>query len=176
MNHNKTDAPENKKKFHLSPWPTGIALFFVCIFIANGVMIILGLETFSGVTTVNHYEKGLAFNETLQQKQKQETLGLSVHLPDPGLVSGVIGLVRMTLKDRQGQPITGVYVHGFLYRGVKEGEDQPVIMRELEPGLYQAQVKPPLPGHWELRLTVDGTMGSVFYNLPLEVLENPKGA
>ncbi|HAT49080.1 MAG: FixH family protein [Nitrospirae bacterium] len=176
MNSIDTHHSESSKKFHLNPWLTGLVLFFVCVFIANGVMIILGMETFNGVTTANHYEKGLAFNETLQQRQKQENLGLSVDLPDPGLVSGVAGLVRMTLKDRMGQPITGVTIQGSLYRSVQEGKDQPVVMQEQKPGLYEAQVKPPLPGHWELHLTLDSAMGPVFYNLPLEVMENPKGA
>ncbi|MEO5328603.1 MAG: FixH family protein [Magnetococcus sp. THC-1_WYH] len=176
MNHNHVENTENTKKFHLNPWLTGLVLFFVCVFIANGVMIILGMETFNGVTTANHYEKGLAFNETLQQRQKQKKLGLSVDMPNPGLISGVTGLVRMTLRDRTGQPITGVIVHGSLYRNVQEGTDQPVVMQEREPGLYEAQVKPPLPGHWELRLALDSAMGPVFYNLPLEVMDNPKGA
>ncbi|HIJ83372.1 MAG TPA: hypothetical protein HPQ00_04110, partial [Magnetococcales bacterium] len=162
MDDKNHDRVEDRRR--LNPWIVALLLFFVFLLGANGFMIYRALTTFSGVTTPHHYEQGLAFNTILAQRKGQNESGVSAWLLDPGLVSGESGKVRLVLKDRLGAPLTGVQVQGVLYRSVQAGMDQPFVMLEQEPGHYETRITPPLPGHWELRLELRGTVGLLFYN------------
>ncbi|MBF0632821.1 MAG: FixH family protein [Magnetococcales bacterium] len=156
-----------------NPWLVGLALFFVCIFTVNAWMVHLGMESFPGVTTSHHYEKGLAFNSTLQQRREQEDLGVTVRVETSGMVCGREGILRLKVTDRAGTWVTGLHMSGMLYRNVREGWDQPLTLVERAAGRYEARLTPPLPGLWEVRLEADGMMGGAMerltYHHPLTV-------
>ena len=48
---------------------------FLVIAAVNGVMIWLAVDTFTGIATERHYEKGLAYNQALAAAEVQAALG-----------------------------------------------------------------------------------------------------
>ena len=59
------------------------------------------------------------------------------------------------LADKQGRPISGLSVQGFIGRPSTEQHDTRVTLRETEtPGTYSARVGALSPGNWLLQLEV----------------------
>jgi nitrogen fixation protein FixH len=53
----------------------GLVAFFGAMLIANGMFIYLAVATFSGSDTSDAYRKGLNYNETLEEAQRQAERG-----------------------------------------------------------------------------------------------------
>ncbi|MBF0423873.1 MAG: FixH family protein, partial [Magnetococcales bacterium] len=83
-----TQTPSAKR---LNPWPTAIVAAFVLVIGVNLLMAHWAVNTFPGVTTTDHYHEGMAYNQTLIQRQAQKNLGVSMdlsHSPLTGQVNG----------------------------------------------------------------------------------------
>ena len=64
-----------------SRWiPWAIVGFFVVVIAVNVVMMTLAFSTWPGLSTRNHYLEGLAFNEQLEARRRQDALGWQVDL------------------------------------------------------------------------------------------------
>lgn len=163
----KDDPPKQR----LSPWLLGIIASFVVVLGVNSVMIYQAVHTFSGLTTSNHYEQGMAFNTILAERQQQKKLGVSVFFSDSGLNQGETGTIQLLFRDQAGTPLTGLKITGLLYRNAHAGADQPLTVAETSSGGYETQVTPPEAGLWELRLNVEGYMGHLHFSQPMTVGE-----
>ena len=112
--------------------------FFALIVCVNSVFIYMALKTHSGVVTEDPYEKGLAFNETLEKAKAQPDLG--------DKVSYEAGVLHWKL------PITGASVKASLIRSVRDGHDFDIALTHLGDGVYEARPEMPLPGAWTAKL------------------------
>lgn len=126
--------------------PFYFVAFFVAIAVLDGIFVYLAVSTQSGVVTDQAYEKGLAFNQTLSAAQSARDLGITPVFKIQGQE------LTWKLTDRHGGPATGAAVTARLVRPVQEGYDQTYTLSEVEPGLYQARIAPPLPGAWDIYL------------------------
>ena len=149
-----TTPDPSARSFRFEPWSTAIVLFFLVVFVVNALLVRFSIQSWTGLITEDAYQKGLAFNQTLEAQQQQKALGWQLTLDHALLVAGKSGPARCFLRDRHNQPLTGATIQGMLFRPVHQGVDQRFTMTESEPGLYAAQLLPPLPGHWEIRLEI----------------------
>ncbi|MBF0124793.1 MAG: FixH family protein [Magnetococcales bacterium] len=133
-----------------TPWLWAAIAFFSVVMMANAALIYLANSSWTGLTTVGHYQQGLNFNRVLQAQQAQEQLGWQPSLQ--WMDQGRQLLLVLSLRDRAGQPVTGVQIEGALYRPAQEGYDQTWSLHEQGAGRYETQVVVPLPGVWEVRL------------------------
>ncbi|MBF0427998.1 MAG: FixH family protein [Magnetococcales bacterium] len=145
---------EKRFAFRLEPWPTSIILFFVAVFVVNGVFIYLGLSTWPGLVTEGAYTKGLAFNQVLKAQQAQDALGWQGTLDASHLSAGQEGRLIFSIRDQQGQPLPEARIQGILVRPVQQGVDQTFTMTQKQPGVYESSLLRPLPGHWDVKLNV----------------------
>jgi nitrogen fixation protein FixH len=159
MMNDSAPADPPATKFRLEPWPTAIVLFFVVVVAVNLLLVRFSQTSWTGLVTEGAYKKGLAFNKTLEAQQAQEALGWEVLLDTSPLRVGAAGHLRLSLRDRQGAPLPGAQIQGVLFRPVHQGVDQPFTMREEQPGLYNASLSVPMPGHWEVRLEMTAPAG-----------------
>ncbi len=143
----------------IEPFLLGVGLLFLVVFLVNGAFVYWALHSFTGLVTDKAYDQGVAFNETIQAQQKQDALGWQGEVTTV-LQSGQSGSVQFTLRDRSGQPVSGARVTGLLFRPVQAGMDQPLILAEGQPGVYQGTVTVPQPGQWEVRLEATAPTGS----------------
>ncbi|MBT5940675.1 MAG: FixH family protein [Rhodospirillaceae bacterium] len=123
--------------------------FFMVIFIANFFFIYFALTTWTGLSTENAYEKGVRYNETLDQGAQQKKLGWQSRV-----VLTKTGQLRISMLDRAGQPLTGLAVKANLIRPVIEGSDQQITLRETTPGIYQAAVRLSHLGRWRVEVVI----------------------
>ena len=165
-----------RRRFHWAP--TLIILFFVLLIVVDGVFVTLsmrglpqsvqdaflpqprtsrGVQTrFPGVEPGNLYQREAEYNAMLEQHEAQRMLGWQVR---KGWLGGVpaVGeeaVFQVSLRDRDGRPVTGMEISGSFLRPADASQDRSVVLREVQPGIYRSALRLPLPGLWSVRLAV----------------------
>lgn len=155
-------------------WPIGIILFFILVFMANGVLVYLANSSWNGVVTTDHYQKGLAYDQVLAAQARQEALGWQGELT-PRFPGGQRVEFAFSLRDRDSAPLEGGAVTILLFRPTLAGHDREVTLREEAPGRYTGGVAAPLPGWWEVRLSAVREGESYRMSHRIQVPKEPPG-
>ena len=139
-----------RRSARLIPWM--FVAFFAVVAAVNGVMIAFALETFTGVTTEHPYEEGVAYNATIAAARAQEKLGWQVAI-DFAAPDRDHARLAVTLRGRDGAPLTGAALSARFVRPTSEGFDSTATLRESGAGRYEAEPRLALPGQWDLVVT-----------------------
>ena len=141
-----------------SPWRSPMiqvwcGLLFI-FFVANGVFIYLALTSNPGLVVDNYYDRGQDYEKTMMTRMAAEaTWDMRIELIDVP-VQDRPGMVRFFLTDNSGKLQIPDSVTLFVYRASNAKGDFDVPMKELNTGVYQAEVAFPLPGTWDLLAVV----------------------
>lgn len=128
---------------------------FMVVLLVNFTMAYFATSTFSGVSTERPYEKGLAFNKTLDEARRQESLNWDVDLQvEPAANHGAH--LTITYKDAAAKPVDGLTVKARFIRPTVKGHDRDVTLAPVGPGSYATLQELPLAGVWDLELTATG--------------------
>ncbi|MGF1592645.1 MAG: FixH family protein [Kiloniellaceae bacterium] len=133
---------------------------FGIVIAVNLVFVYLAIGTFTGVTTANPYQEGLAYNEVLAARDAQRALGWQGEISFSQAADA--DRITVTLTDRTGAPLTGLSLDGSLRRPTQAGLDQPLAWREAAPGNYTAEVSLPERGNWDLMVNAADGDGPPF--------------
>jgi len=139
----------------------GLLGFFGLVFAANGAFVYLALDTFSGLSTENAYQRGLDYNETLRAAEAQRELGWRVTVTARALDGGRYR-VAADFADRRGEPLDGLAIGGSLRRPTQEGLDREIALERVAPGRYASDVTLPLAGQWDLVLSARSPAGQSY--------------
>jgi len=144
-----SDRPFDPRRGRWIPWMFVGAMLMVVV--VNGIMAFIALSTFTGVSTPRAYDRGLTYNDVLQEAARQDALGLraAVTLRD--------GALSVTVRDAAGVPATG-RLAGALQRPLTR-ETVALEFVPAGPGQWLAEAAPGRPGQWEARLTLHGPAG-----------------
>lgn len=112
--------------------------FFGVIVAVNTVFISNALKTHSGVVTDKAYERGLAYNETLQAARNQPKL--------EQVASYENGVLRWKL------PMQNATVSAKIIRPIKDGDDFDITLHHNGDGIYEASPDFPMTGAWTAHL------------------------
>jgi len=126
------------------------AIAFGLVFAVNITFIVLSLETFTGETVTDPYERGLAYNQTLEERAAQAALGWTAAF-GAELTDGTTARVTVDLADADGAPITGAEVTMLFRRTTHDGEDTTITLAEMEDGTYTGMADLPGAGLWDVR-------------------------
>jgi nitrogen fixation protein FixH len=141
---------------------------FAVVLLVNFTMAYFASSTFSGLSTERPYEKGLAYNKTLDAARRQEEMGWTVEADvDPAANHGVHVTIRYT--DRSNRPVEGLTVRARLVRPTTKGHDREVALAPVGPGAYATLQEMPLPGVWDMTVVATGA-GDVTYELARRIL------
>jgi nitrogen fixation protein FixH len=124
---------------------------FGIIIAANGIMIFIALSSWTGLTTQNAYEEGVAYNEALREREAQLGLGWDLAL-DVGTPGARVAEVAVALTGPDGNPLIADQVRVGFVRPTHEGYDSIVTLDGQGDGTYTRTVQLPLAGLWELRI------------------------
>ena len=113
--------------------------FFGVIALLDGVFVYIAVSTQTGVVIEQPYEKGLAFNKTLEKAKAQPVLAQKISYVD--------GVLRWEL------PMTNAVVKASFFRPVQDGYDFDITLNHVGNGVYQAEPVIPLPGRWTAKLS-----------------------
>ena len=123
---------------------------FIAVAAVNGLMIWYAESSWTGLVSDSAYEQGLGFDRMLAESRAEATLARQGAIAyDAGK-----GRLTVTLADQAGAPLTGLQLSAQWLRPTREGFDRTIALTELAPGRYGAAIRPPLPGQWDVRVTV----------------------
>ena len=123
---------------------------FVAVAAVNGLMIWYAESSWTGLVSDSSYEQGLGFDRMLAESRAEAALGWQGAIAyDAGA-----GRLTVTLANQAGEPLTGLRLSAQWLRPTREGFDRTVTLTELAPGRYGAAIRLPLPGQWDVRVTV----------------------
>jgi nitrogen fixation protein FixH len=138
------------------PWL--FVLFFLVVFVVNGIMVYVGAVSWTGLETKQHYVKGLAYNKTLDAVDRQKARGWTGALSIRPEVQGRVNL-DFVLHDKQEHAIAGATVTARLVRPTSEGHDLEVRMDDYGRGRYVGVAKLDLRGQWDVRVVAKHPSG-----------------
>jgi nitrogen fixation protein FixH len=128
-----------------------LAAFAAIVLLVNGYMITTAVQTFTGVAVEGAYERGLAYNQTLEAVQAQAKLGwkgeIEFQQADPSA-----GKLSLRLQDADGQPISGAEVEVVLFRPAQDGHDFRAYLTGAGAGTYETDLTFPAAGVWDAYL------------------------
>lgn len=139
-----------------------VCLFFGTIIAVNLVLAFEATGTFPGLVVENSYVASQHYDELLAAAEKQEKEGWQPSL------SADAGVLRFTLSDRSGNPVSGLGVRAHVGRPSTTREDRFVDFVARAGGAYEASDTLP-PGLWEVDLEARDAGGALAYRNTREV-------
>ena len=140
---------DDARRGHWIPW--AFVAFFGIVLAANGAMIWFAFQSWTGLETGSAYQRGLAYNRTLETARQQAALGWRV-----GFSFAQSGerqaMIELTLEDRYGDLLESADVQATIVRPTHAGYDFVQTLPHRTAGRYQALLDLPLPGQWEIRV------------------------
>lgn len=135
-----------------SIWPKAIVASFVAIFAVNGFFIYKAVSSFDGIVEDNYYEKGLNYNDVVQQGKR---LGWRIELSfTDDLKTAVPNKAKVVIFGPKGEPIGGAKVNIAMSRPATSKLDSSF---ELVPSgcAYHGTVSLPVSGFWDMKVVVE---------------------
>lgn len=129
----------------------GVTLFFIVVGAVNIIFVVTALDSWSGLSTDNSYNKGAAYNSVLLAKRTQEERGWRSTLTTTPRSDGDWDVVA-EFKDRDNNPISNLTVKAFFRRPTHQGYDQEISFTPTEAGHYVAQISLALKGQWDVQV------------------------
>lgn len=126
----------------------GMIAFYAVIMAVNGVFMFFALDTWPGLTDRDSYKKGLAYNQTLADGERQKALGWKTTV-----ITGN-GRLQLKLTGADDQPLTGAVVAAVASRPVGELSSTALTFSPDGTGGYIAAFDPDLKGRWKVDVTI----------------------
>lgn len=146
------DNPEAMR----NPWILG-GLGLVATFLTvNAVFIYFAITTSPGLVTEDYYDRGRDYEENvLKIMAAQDALNWDTKLAIPEqITTRQPDTFRFSAVDSRGIPIMDADVSVVAYRPSDADADFKIRLDQAAPGQYQALIAFPLPGIWDLNITV----------------------
>ncbi|MCF4165687.1 FixH family protein [Zavarzinia compransoris] len=125
-----------------------LVAFFMTITAVDVIMITSALDSQPGLVTDHAYEKGLAHNEVLAAKARQDALGWRVAVERTG------GAVMLSIVDSAGAGVAADRVELRLLRPSDANQDRVLVPEAIEAGRFRAEIGAVTPGLWQLAVTI----------------------
>ena len=137
----------SKKEFQLTGWHVLLMLvaFFGIIFLVNGIFIYYSQVTWTGLMPGNGYEASLKYNKEAAKARAILAKGWQTKVLVPK-----DGRIIIELKDRKGEPVTGLGAKGRALRAIGVKGDRDIVFRERGIGKYVLQGEGLAPGAWRI--------------------------
>jgi nitrogen fixation protein FixH len=123
--------------------------FFGVMLVANFTMARMAVKTFSGLDQNNPYDTGVAYNKEIAAAKAQNAMGWSVDLTrgqDGGATQ-----VTATVKDRAGQPVSGLDASLHFFYPATRKLDKEVVANAIADGVYSGDAAL-TRGHWDVEI------------------------
>jgi nitrogen fixation protein FixH len=123
---------------------------FAVVAAVNAIFIYFAVRTGPGEERGASYEAGLRYNATLSEEKSQDALAWR-HQAQVEKGSRL----RVAIADKGGAPIAGLTVSGNFSRPASSGGDRGLAFKEVDAGVYEAELGTIDPGSWVLAFTAE---------------------
>ncbi|MBI5892383.1 MAG: FixH family protein [Deltaproteobacteria bacterium] len=141
------------KQSKKSPWPFIITAFFSVILIVNIYLVYAAAKSYDGLVFANYYERGLKYNDVIQQEKRQRELGWNLDL-SVGLSEKNKVLARIFLTDKNELPIDSATAKLEFIRPTSAGKDTVIELDNTGKGVYAGEVILPSSGNWDVKIMI----------------------
>ena len=148
MNQTVTKGPRPSDKW--IPYYLALAYFFLLLPLAP--MVYYAVHTMPGVVTEHSFEKGVAYNKSIQAGLEQQALGWKAEVTLEA-TAPTTAKVALVLHDKMGAEVNDAVVHVWLVRPAQKGLDHDKDMLAQGQGQYSAEVDLPMHGVWDVRVS-----------------------
>lgn len=138
-----------------------VLAFFGVVIAANAAFVVLALDSWTGLSAENAYQRGLAYNDTLRSAAAQRELGWTARLAFTQL-GPAQGRIEVGFADRRGAPIEYLSVAGRVRRPTHDGFDRDIVLERSGAGRYAAHLELPLSGQWDVQVEAVSSGGARF--------------
>lgn len=144
---NYTSKPIDK----FIPW--FFVIFFVVLAFLLGDFVSIAIRTDPGVVTEDAYKKGLAYNQVIEQQQRQDKLGWQGDITVTKNVQQDAAII-FKLLDKNKKPVEKAQVQVTFIRPAQQKHDVKVDLISASAGLYSGKAALPFSGLWEAHVAV----------------------
>lgn len=134
-------------------WPAAVIGALVVTVVANVLILMAANDPRHAVVEPNYYQKAVAWDSTMAQEGRNETLGWTVAADLEAAAEGAT--LRARISDRASAPLSGARVTVEAIHNLDAGDRVRGALRETAAGEYEAALPLRLAGLWELRFTVE---------------------
>ena len=150
-----------------SPWVIAWVTMVVIFFTMNMVMIYMAAENDSGLVVDDFYDRGQDYEKNMLKRLARDPgWVMRIQLPRKIEINEPV-TCRFSVKDKTGQPVSPESVTLYAYRPSDKNADFSMPMKEVEPGLYEAEVCFALMGAWDT--LVSAKRGEDEFNTPKRI-------
>lgn len=144
----------------------GMLVFFGIVIAVNVTFVHLALSSWTGLTDHHSYRTGISWNRTLESDAAQKALGWSTAIESRHRDAAADGSrpfeMTVTIRDRDGKPVTGLSFAGEARHPVLEADDRTLAFSEVGGGVYKGTAALPSAADWELLLVATRPDGSKY--------------
>lgn len=116
--------------------------FFLVVFAVNIIMAVLAVTTFAGLDGEDSYRRGIDYNRTLSEAQKQAKLGWH-----STVTISHKGRLLLTFSDAGNAPLVDLKIAASLASPTTDRFDRVLDVHETAPGQYEAELGA-IAGNW----------------------------
>ena len=124
--------------------------FFAVVAIVNAAFIYFAISTGPGEEKGASYEVGLRYNNILAEERTQNALQWNHQLQ---IMQG--SRLRVAITKSEGTPVAGLAVAGSFGRPAADSADRTLAFKEIDAGVYEADLGQISPGSWVLTFTAE---------------------
>ncbi len=135
----------DRRRGRFVPW--AIAGFYLTFMSALIGFVVIAYRNPPSEVTAKAYEKGLAYNQTLEKASLEEALGWH------SVIGYQDGVIRFTLRDSRRQAIDGAEVRAWFVYPANAAADRSMTLLPAGEGVYKATLNLPEPGLWTVHVT-----------------------
>jgi nitrogen fixation protein FixH len=134
--------------------PALIIGFFFGLILLQGFFVFTAFRTFPGMVTDQPFQRGQQFNAILAESEAQAARGwaVAIRFDQP---AGLEGPVIVTVRDREGRPVSGARVTVVAERLTRHAQAIPLTLTEAARGDYATALTLPIGGRWTFRAAVE---------------------
>lgn len=140
------------KKVQRSKIPYIFLAFFAVIIVVNVCYVYISNKTWRGVVTNDSYQKGIRYNDAINQMKKQKDSGwsLKINYTRTSERGGIFAVVPL---DKESALIKDAKIYVHFKRPTQSGFDFMVYL-EFADGTYRTNVIFPMMGQWDAEIVV----------------------
>lgn len=146
----------------------GFIAFFGVIAAVNGVFMYMAINTWPGLTTEDAYIKGLNYNQTLADGERQTALGWR-----SDVTLSADGQAMVVLTDPSGNAVSGLIVSVEFARPVGSLETHTVALSETMPGTYTGPFAPTEKGRWKADVNAVTADNATSFRMMHDIMVRP---
>lgn len=139
-----------------NPWVLGWISIVIIFITVNIAFFITAMLTSPGLVVEDYYEQGRQYEKNALKLMIASTKlqwNMKMEVPET-IAVGLEGVYRFSATDKIGLPIRAESVELIAYRPSDSNADIVTTLQEIAPGLFQAALKIPLPGIWDLKVNI----------------------